>query len=124
MFLRGFRAATGEIEDEPERDAETVLTLKLSVASDLEPVWTLWSERAIAQNLTRNPNWADRARIAPTRVSVAGDFNFGWRRDSVLNRLSEERAEVSAALANAARDVRAAFGGGAGEQLARISHTS
>src|ERR1700745_3855972 len=30
MFLRGFRAATGDIEDEPERGAETVLTLTLT----------------------------------------------------------------------------------------------
>ena len=54
MFLRGFHAATGEIEDEPERGAETVLTLTLTVAGDLEPNWTLESERAAAQSLTRN----------------------------------------------------------------------
>src|SRR6266481_3574420 len=88
MFLRGFRAATGEVEDEPERDAETVLTLTLTVAADLEPTWTLESDRAAAQNLSRNLNWADRARIAPTRIGATGDYNLGWRRGSVLNRLS------------------------------------
>jgi putative ATP-dependent endonuclease of OLD family len=117
MFLRGFRADTGEIEDEPERDLEAVLTLKLTVTSDLEPLWTLWSERAAAQNLVRNLNWVDRARIAPTRIGFGGDFNFAWRQGSVLNRLSEERADVSAALAKAARQARAAFGDGAAEQL-------
>jgi AAA ATPase domain len=117
MFLRGFRAATGEIEDEPERDAETVLTLTLNVAGDLEPIWTLESERAAAQNLTRNLNWSDRARVAPTRISGMGDYNLGWRRGSVLNRLSEERPDASAALAEAARNARAAFGDGAEEQL-------
>jgi hypothetical protein len=117
MFLRGFHADSGEIEDEPERDLEAVLTLKLSVTSDLEPLWTLWSQRATAQNLVRNLNWTDRARMAPTRIGVGGDFNFGWRQGSVLNRLSEERADVSAALAKAAREARTAFGDGAAEQL-------
>jgi hypothetical protein len=117
LFLRGFRADTGEIEDEPERDAETVLTLNLTVSSDLEPFWTLWSQRAAAQNHTRNLNWADRGRIAPTRIGAAGDFNFGWRRGSVLTRLSEERADVSDALAKAAREARATFGDSAADQL-------
>jgi hypothetical protein len=117
MFLRGFKAETGEVEDEPERDAETVLTLTLTVAGDLEPTWTLESERAAAQSLTRNLNWADRARIGPTRIGAIGDYNLSWRRGSVLNRLSEERPDASAALAEAARNARAAFGDGAEEQL-------
>src|ERR1700730_11217631 len=108
MFLRGFHATTGDIEDEPERDAETVLTLTLTVTGDLEPNWTLESERAAAQNLTRNLNWSDRARIAPTRIEGLGDYNLGWRRGSVLNRLSEERPDASAALAEAARNARSA----------------
>jgi putative ATP-dependent endonuclease of the OLD family len=117
MFLRGFNAATGEIEDEPERDAETVLTLTLTVPGDLEPTWTLESERAAAQNLVRNLNWADRVRISPTRIASGGDYNLGWRRGSVLNRLSDERADAGAVLAKAARDARAAFGDEAEQQL-------
>ena len=117
MFLRGFHAATGEIEDEPERDAETVLTLTLTVAGDLEPTWTLESERAAAQNLTRNLNWVDRVRISPTRIAAGGDYHLGWRRGSVLNRLSEERADAAAVLAQAARDARASFGDEAEQQL-------
>ena len=110
MFLRGFHATTGDIEDEPERDAETVLTLTLTVAGDLEPTWTLELQRAAAQNLARNLNWTDRARISPTRIGAFGDYNLGWRHGSVLNRLSDERADASAALAMAAREARAPFG--------------
>ena len=51
LFLRGFDPATGAVEDEPEKELETVLTLTLSVESDLEPVWTLISDRATAQNV-------------------------------------------------------------------------
>ena len=117
MYLRGFDAAAGTIEDEPEKAAETVLTVKLSVASDLEPTWTLVSERAEAQGLARNLSWGDRVRLAPTRIGVMADYHLGWRSGSVLNRVSEERADASAALAKAARDARAAFGDQVQDQL-------
>lgn len=117
MFLRGFDPATGRIEDEPEKDAETVLSLRLTVASDLEPTWTLLSERAEAQGIGRNLSWGDRVRLAPTRIGALADYHLGWRRGSVLNRVSEERADASAALVKAARDARAAFGEEAQGQL-------
>lgn len=118
MYVRGFEPTTGTIVDEPEKDAETVLTVRLTVASDLEPTWTLLSERAEAQGLTRNLGWGDRVRLAPTRIGAMADYHLGWRRGSVLNRVSEERADASAALARAARDARAAFGDQAQGQLA------
>ena len=74
LFLRGFRSETGEIEDEPEKDLETVLTLNLTVLGDLEPLWTLISDRAKAQNATRNLTWADRVQLAPTRIGALADF--------------------------------------------------
>lgn len=117
MYLRSFDAQSGEIEDEPERDAETVLTVRLTVASDLEPSWSLVSERAEDQGQTRNLSWADRVRLAPTRIGVMADYHLGWRRGSVLNRVSEERADISAALAKAVRDARIAFGDEAQDQL-------
>ncbi|MGH6641274.1 MAG: ATP-dependent nuclease [Bradyrhizobium sp.] len=117
LFLRGFDASNGEVEDEPEKDLETVLTLMLTVASDLEPAWTLASDRAKAQNATRNLTWGDRVRLAPTRIGALTDFNLGWRRGSILNRLTDEKADASAALAKAARDARGAFGDDAEKQL-------
>lgn len=117
MFVRGFDATTGKIEDEPEKHAETVLSLRLTVASDLEPSWRLVSARAEAQGLDRNVSWGDRVRLAPTRLGALADYHLGWRRGSVLNRVSEERADASAALAKAARDARATFGEEAQGQL-------
>jgi len=128
MYLRGFDAETGTIEEEPERDTETVLTVRLTVASDLEPTWALVSARAEAQGLTRNLSWGDRVRLAPTRIGALADYHLGWRRGSVLNRVSEERADASAALAKAARDARAAFGdqaqGQLGETLGIVAATA
>lgn len=116
-YVRSFDSLTGVIEDEPAANAETVLTIRMTVRSDLDPVWTLVSERAEALGQSRFLTWADRARLSPTRIGALADHNLAWRRGSVLNRLSEERADTSAALAKAARDARAAFGELAEEQL-------
>jgi hypothetical protein len=122
-FLRGFNAKTGEIADEPETQAETILTIRLRVGSDLEPVWSLVSDRAAEQNLARNLTWEDRVRLAPTRIGALSDYNLSWRRGSVLSRLSEERADASAAIIKAARDAREAFGENARDQLAQAIKT-
>ena len=128
MYVRGFDATTGTIDDEPEKDLETVLTVKLTIASDLEPIWTLVSKRAEAQGLSRNLSWGDRIRLAPTRIGAMADYHLGWRRGSVLNRVSEERADTSAALARAARNARTAFGdeaqGQLGETLSIVAATA
>jgi hypothetical protein len=74
---------------------ETVLCLNMSVGADLEPIWALVSDRAKAQNATRNLAWGDRIRLAPTRIGAMGEFNLSWRRGSVLNRLTDEKADAS-----------------------------
>jgi len=116
-YLRSFNSATGLIDDEPEAHAEAVLSIRLTVESDLDPVWTLVSDRAEAAGQSRFLTWADRARLAPTRIGTLADHNLAWRRGSVLNRISDERPEMAAALAEAARDARAAFGDRADAQL-------
>lgn len=116
-FVRSFDGATGSIDDEPETGKETVLTVQLTVGSDLDPVWTLVSDRAKAQGLSRNLTWGDRTRLSPTRIGALAEHNLAWRRGSVLNRLTDEKADTSAALASAARDARKAFGDLADAQL-------
>ncbi|MDF5828791.1 AAA family ATPase [Pseudomonas aeruginosa] len=95
-----------------------MLVLRLLVGSDLEPAWTLISERAQALGQERNIAWKDRLLLAPARLGVYANSNLSWTRGSVLNRLSEERPDLGAELANAARDARASFGNRAGAQLA------
>ena len=117
LFLRGFDAASGEIEDEPQAGLETVLCLRLTVGADLEPVWTLVSDRAAALGIERYLTWSDRQDIAPTRIGSFSDVNLSWKRGSVLNKLSKEKADASTILLAAARDARAQFGDTADEQL-------
>lgn len=117
LYVRGFDPATGEVEDEPAKGRETVLTLNLTITSDLEPAWSLVSSRAAAQGQSRNLSWADRQRISPTRIGAGADQNLVWRRGSILNKLSDEKADASAALVKAAREARTAFGDKAGKEL-------
>jgi putative ATP-dependent endonuclease of OLD family len=117
LYLRGYNDLTGLVEDEPGTHNETVLTVNLTVSSDLEPVWTLISERAAAQGQSRNLAWAERAKIAPTRLGAYADYNLAWRRGSVLNLLSEEKPDASSALVRAAREARIAFSEQAEKQL-------
>lgn len=117
LFLRGFDPTLCFVADEPEANLETVLTVNLRVGSDLEPAWSLVSDRAAAQNQSRALSWGDRVRICPTRIGENADSNLSWRRGSVLNQLSDEKADASAALAKAARDARLAFGDAAEPQL-------
>ena len=116
-FLRGFNPENGSIEDEPERDLETVITVRLTVENDLDPKWSLISEKAEAKGLSRYLSWGDRTRLAPTRIGTYTDFNLAWRKGSVLNQLADEKPDASGALASAARNARAAFGEEAQEQL-------
>ncbi len=118
-FLRGFDFATGLPEDEPRAGLETVLTLKLAVNADLEPSWTLHSDRAAQQQLERSLAWKDRSLLAPARIGTYANTNLSWARGSVLNRLTEERANLGSELADAARAARATFGAQAGPQLAQ-----
>lgn len=116
-FLCGYSADNDEIEDEPGNGLETVLCMQLKVQQDLEPVWTLLSARAAAKGIERNLKWADRERIAPLRIGSTSDTHLAWRRGSILNKLSEETPDASAALTSAARDARTNFGDDAGTQL-------
>ena len=60
--------------------------------------------------------------MSPTRLGAINDSNLTWRRGSILNRLSEERADASKELA-APREVRAAFGAQGNVQLAEALAT-
>ncbi|EPE7888267.1 hypothetical protein KCQ_19232 [Pectobacterium atrosepticum ICMP 1526] len=117
-YLQAFNRANGLVTEEPEQGLETVLCLRLMVDGELEPVWSLVSQRAQAHGQERNIAWKDRLLLAPARLGTYASSNLSWTRGSVLNRLTAERPNLGAELANAARQARNGFGGQAGVQLA------
>lgn len=116
LYLGGMSEA-GDVEDEPGENLETVLEIRLSIRDDLEPNWELISDRAEQQGLSRNLAWSDRVNIAPTRIGAFASHHLGWQKGSILNLISDERANTSAQLAQAAREARESFGATAEEQL-------
>ncbi|TAY17109.1 ATP-dependent endonuclease [Rhizobium leguminosarum] len=119
LYLRGYDRATHTMEDEPGNGLETVLSLNLRVESDLEPVWSLISDRAQAAAQSRNLSWTDRNNLSPVRIGALSDHNLSWRRGSLLNRLSDETADASVALLDAARSARKSFGVDAEKNLGK-----
>lgn len=117
IFLKGYDQSRGELYDEPAAHLEPVLQISLVVESDLEPSWTMNSARSAAEGIIRQVAWKEKVKLAPTRIGTSSDFNLSWNRGSVLNRLTEERADASAALVQAGREARNAFGTQANEQL-------
>lgn len=118
LFLRGWDAGLGGVMAEPGPGLEPVLSMRLTVNSDLEPRWSLYSERADADGITKDLPWNDRVALATSRLGAVANHHFSWSPRSILNRLSEQRANASQALAEAARQARSAFGDSASAQVA------
>ncbi len=111
MFLRSFDSTSGEISDEPQAGQEIVLTLKLTVAEDLDADWLLYSERAEAEGIERRLLWRHRELVAPARLGVASNHHLAWGGRSVLNKLSEDDLDMSSTLAQLSRTARQTFSG-------------
>lgn len=110
LYVRGFDPGTGNVEDEPRAELRDVLSVQLTVNDDLDPKWTLVSDRAVAQGFSRDLRWSDRLRLAPARIGSFAARDFSWRRGSVLTAISDEESCVSQQLAAAAREARSSFG--------------
>lgn len=119
-YLRSYDDELGSLDDEPKHGNETVLTLELGVEADLEPQWSLYSERSEDSERRKSLAWKDRLALAPARLGSHSSSNLSWSRGSVLNRLSDGRVDVGTALVNAAREARASFGEQAGETVSDV----
>lgn len=117
LFHRGWDDDFG-VSDEPEAGGETIVSVRLTVAADLDPRWTLYSERAEAEDCLRDLPYAERARLAPTRLGAFASHHLAWGAKSVLNRIADVRPAAAAALADAARQARATFGDAAAPEVA------
>jgi putative ATP-dependent endonuclease of OLD family len=121
-FLRGFDPII-DVIDEPGNGFETVLSIRLTVGADLEPSWRLYSDRTADDESTRLLPWKTRIELAPLRLGGHPNSNLSWARGSVLNKLSDERADMHAELVSAAREARSKFGDAASAQLAETLKT-
>nr|WP_241390588.1 MULTISPECIES: ATP-binding protein [Yersiniaceae]ULG17030.1 hypothetical protein 1772p2_00044 [Serratia proteamaculans]ULG20146.1 hypothetical protein 49p3_00056 [Yersinia frederiksenii] len=108
-YLRGFNAENQQINDEPQHNDEIVITLRMTVGSDLDPDWSLYSERADAEGQEKRLPWRHRELLTPTRLGVTSQHHLAWGNSSILNKLSAETLDVSATLAGISRRARQDF---------------
>ncbi|MBN2530468.1 MAG: AAA family ATPase [Deltaproteobacteria bacterium] len=107
--LRGFNLQDRTIFDEPQHGLETVLTVRLRVGADLEPDWTLFSERSDTAGQEYRLKWKHRIIVSPNRLGVMSYNHLTWGSGSVLPRLSTDGIETGETLAAVSRIARSAF---------------
>ncbi|MCU7555885.1 AAA family ATPase [Alteromonas sp. ASW11-19] len=108
-FLRSYNLTTQELYDEPQVGAETVITVRLVVDKGLDPDWGLYSDRAAQEGLEKRLPWSHRELISPTRLGEGSSRHFTWGRNSLLNKLLDDRFDVSEVLTEVSRNARQAF---------------
>lgn len=106
LLLRGYAVKEKVIHDDAEDEDDDVLTIRLSVGSELEPQW------AVVKDSNPEPkgiSWRDRELLAVAVLGDDVDRNLTWSRGSALARLTD--AESSAQIiATANRKAREAIG--------------
>lgn len=103
--LSGWNALTGAHNDDPGDELEDVLRIRLTVADDLEPSWSVVK----SDNDEGVPFKAvDRAKVAVSLVGAISDRHLTWSRGSILSRLTETES-ITSSLAGAARAAKAAL---------------
>ena len=126
-FLRGFDCQNLQLCDEPNKDSELVLTIEMKVGSNLEPEWSLFSERAELEGQVRSMSRNHRVGLAPTRIGEKAESHLTWQRGSVLNRMSDKKANLTESLVKTMRNAREGFSvdiqGPLAETLQRVSQT-
>lgn len=94
---------SGELRDEPQQGDEVVLSVRLKVTDDMEPVWRVVNDR--------NPDGVaisakDRGRLGCVRFGPYVDRHMSWGKGSALSKLTSESDDLSSILAETGRAAR------------------
>jgi len=104
-WLCGWNAETLTRTDDPGGGVEDALRIRLTVADDLEPAWTVIKndeDEGVPFEAT------DRAKVAVSLIGAVSDRHLTWSRGSILSQLTETDS-ISSSLAGAARAAKAAL---------------
>lgn len=91
--------------DDPGDGLEDALRVRLTVAGDLEPTWSVIKnddDEGVPFKAT------DRAKVAVSLIGAASDRHLTWSRGSILGQLAETE-NITSSLAGAARAAKAAL---------------
>jgi hypothetical protein len=119
FLKRGWKKASGLIDEPEDEECEPVLTIRLRVSRSYEPEWAVMAER----NLEGVPiSTQNRAQIGVVRLGDDVDRDLAWGRYSVLTRLTGGDA-ADAVIAEAQRKLRSAAKQGNIDELNKAART-
>ena len=104
-WLCGWDARALARSDDPGDGLEDALRVRLTVADDLEPEWSVIkndADEAVPFKVS------DRAKVAVSLIGAVSDRHLTWSRGSILSQLTEPE-NITSSLADAARAAKAAL---------------
>jgi len=101
-LLRGWSTTKKCVIDEPDDDCELILSAKLVIENDLEPIWKLYSDRLPDGIDFRS---SDRSKIGANVIGNYSEKQFAWGKGTVLSKMTDE-VDIGSALADVARVAR------------------
>ncbi|MBS0278527.1 MAG: hypothetical protein JSR81_12975, partial [Proteobacteria bacterium] len=104
-WLCGWDAEALARADDPGDGLEDALRIRLTVAGDLEPAWSVIKNDEDDGVAFRA---SDRAKVAVSLIGAISDRHLTWSRGSILSQLTETE-NISSSLAGAARAAKAAL---------------
>ncbi len=119
FLKRGWKKASGLIEEPEDEECEPVLTIRLRVSKSYEPEWAVMAERNLEGVSISTQN---RAQMGMVRLGDDVDRDLAWGRYSVLTRFTGGDA-ADAVIADAQRKLRNAVKQGNIEELNAAART-
>ena len=104
-WLCGWDAEALARSDDPGDGLEDALRVRLTVAGDLEPDWSVIKNDADEGVPFKA---SDRAKVAVSLIGAVSDRHLTWSRGSILSQLTEND-NITSSLADAARAAKAAL---------------
>jgi hypothetical protein len=105
QWLSGWDATAQRMYTEPAEGREDALRVRLSVNSDLEPIWRVVKSEDDEGISFKAP---DRARVGVSLIGAFADRHLTWSRGSLLGNLTEAD-NLSLSLADAGRAAKTAL---------------
>jgi putative ATP-dependent endonuclease of the OLD family len=102
MHIRGWDSILYKLHDEPINGCINVFTARLAIGEDLEPRWTIYSDRQ-KEGVDFKTN--DRTKLATTFVGILNDRHFSWATGSALSKITEPY-EIGSTLLNVSQTAR------------------
>jgi len=102
LYLRDLkRTLAGENDDEPREDGDTILTVRLTIDSTLEPKWDVITNRSDPKPITHK----ERKLLSFGVVGLDHEKDFSWGRNSILQKYANAKDTLHNAYTKAMRDV-------------------